>query len=52
MWYFIGARVSPTAHMCAVIVTHGTVTEDKEEVAQETSGATRPSSTKKRKFKL
>jgi hypothetical protein len=37
LWYFIGARVSPTAQVCAV--THGTVSEDEDEVEQETSNA-------------
>jgi hypothetical protein len=37
LWYFIGAHVSPTAHVCAV--THGTVSDDEQEVEQETSGA-------------
>jgi hypothetical protein len=39
LWYLIRVRVSPTAHLCAV--THGTVLEDKEEVKQETSTASR-----------
>jgi hypothetical protein len=39
LWYFIGARVSPTAQVCAV--THGTVSEDEDDVELETSGATR-----------
>jgi hypothetical protein len=46
LWYFIGARVSPTAHVCEV--THGTVSEDEDEVELEMSGATRVSPTNKR----
>jgi hypothetical protein len=46
LWYFIGARVSPTAQVRAV--THGTVSEDKEEEEQETSSASRVSPTNKR----
>jgi hypothetical protein len=40
------ACVSPTAEVCAV--TRGTVSEDKEEVEQETSAASRVSPTNKR----
>jgi hypothetical protein len=46
LWYFIGAQVSPTAHVCAV--TNGTASEDEDEVELETSGATRLSPTNKR----
>jgi hypothetical protein len=37
LWYFIGARVSPAAQVCTV--THGTISEDKDKVEQETSSA-------------
>jgi hypothetical protein len=46
LWYFIGARVSPTAHVGAV--THGTVSEDEDKVEQEKSDASRVSPTIKR----
>jgi hypothetical protein len=45
LWYFMGARVSPTAQVCAV--THGIVSEDEGEVELETSNATRVSSKNK-----
>jgi hypothetical protein len=41
LWYFISARVSPTAQVCAV--THGIVSEDEDNVELETSKATRVS---------
>jgi hypothetical protein len=44
--YFIESRLSPTAQVCAV--THGTVSEDEDEVEQETSSALRISPTNKR----
>jgi hypothetical protein len=46
LWCFIEARVSPTAQVYAV--TYGTISEDKEEVEQETSGASRVSPTNRR----
>jgi hypothetical protein len=46
LWNFMGARVSPTAQVCAV--THRTVSEDKDDVKLETSNATRVSPTSKR----
>jgi hypothetical protein len=46
LWYFIGARVSLVALVCAV--TQGMATEDEEEVKQEMSVASRSSATKKR----
>jgi hypothetical protein len=46
LWYFIGARVSPKAQVCAV--THGIVSEDKGDIELETSNATRVSPTSKR----
>jgi hypothetical protein len=46
LWYFIGACVSPTAQVCAV--THGTESEDEDEVEQETAAASRVSPTNKR----
>jgi hypothetical protein len=45
LWYFIGARVSPTAQVCAV--THGIVSEEGD-VELETSNATRVPPTSKR----
>jgi hypothetical protein len=46
LWYFIGARVSPTAQVCAV--THGIVSEDDGDTELETSNATRVSPKNKR----